>query len=149
MRMTDGLTSSATDEWTTPKDLFDELNSEFTFSLDVASTDDNALCEVHYTKDDDGLSQEWTGAVWCNPPYGREIGKWIAKAASTHEGGVVVCLVPARTDTSWWHDYAIKASEIRFIRGRLRFGDSKNCAPFPSAILVFDDRQKRYWRVSK
>ena len=147
MRMTDGLTSSATDEWATPKDLFDELNSEFTFSLDVASTDDNALCEVHYTKDDDGLSQKWTGSVWCNPPYGREIGKWIAKAASTHEGGVIVCLVPARTDTAWWHDYATKATEVRFIRGRLHFGDGKGCAPFPSAVLIFDDRQKRYWRV--
>ena len=84
---TSGMKSSATPEWSTPRDLFDELDAEFHFDLDVASTDENALCEKHYTKDDDGLSNEWTGSVWCNPPYGREIGKWMRKAAESNWGG--------------------------------------------------------------
>lgn len=89
---TSGMKSSATPEWSTPRDLFDELNAEFHFDLDVASTDENALCEKHYTKDDDGLSNEWTGSVWCNPPYGREIGKWMRKAAESNWGGLLFAL---------------------------------------------------------
>lgn len=145
---TSGMRSSESGEWTTPRDLFDELDAEFHFDLDAASTDENALCARHYTKTQDGLRQPWSGAVWCNPPYGREIGKWVRKAATDNEGGVSVLLVPARTDTAWWHDWIVgHATEVRFIRGRLRFGDSKASAPFPSAVVVYDKRPTRYWAV--
>ena len=132
-----GLFSSKTDLWATPQTFFDKVNNEFNFTLDVCATDDNAKCDKYYTKDDDGLAQEWSGVCWCNPPYGRGISDWIKKASEAE--ATVVCLVPARTDTAWWHDYAMKATDIRFIRGRLKFGDSKNSAPFPSALLVFDN----------
>ena len=146
---TSGMRSSASNEWTTPHDLFDELDAEFGFDLDVASTHGNALCERHFTAEDDGLSQPWEDAhVWCNPPYGREIPKWMRKAAETAGRGCVVCLVPARTDTAWWHDWvAGKATEVRFIRGRLKFGGSESGAPFPSAIVVYDKRPRRWWAV--
>lgn len=84
---TDGMRSSLSDEWTTPRDLFEELDAEFHFDLDAASTDENALCERHYTKEDDGLSLKWDGNVWCNPPYGRSIGAWMEKAATSDAGG--------------------------------------------------------------
>lgn len=145
---TSGMRSSNSDEWSTPPQIFEELDAEFHFTLDVASTDGNALCERHYTKSDDGLSQPWTGSVWCNPPYGRKIGRWLRKAALENDGGVTVCLVPARTDTAWWHDWVVgHASEVRFIRGRLKFGDSNASAPFPSAVVVYDKRPGRYWVV--
>lgn len=129
--------SSATDMWATPQDFFDALNAEFGFTLDVCATADNAKCARFYTQTDDGLSQPWEGVCWMNPPYGRTIGRWMRKAyESSQQGATVVCLVPARTDTAWWHDYAVKG-EVRFIRGRLKFGGSKNSAPFPSAVVVF------------
>ena len=149
MTFTEGLRSSNSAEWATPRALFDALNSEFHFTLDVASTDENTLCTDHYTAAQDGLAQEWPGAVWCNPPYGSQIGAWLRKASETKQGGVVVCLIPARTDTRWWHEYVTQASEVRFIRGRLKFGNSDKCAPFPSAIAIFDDRPRGYWRVCK
>lgn len=128
--------SSATDLWSTPQNFFDKLHGEFCFDLDVCSTHENAKVQKHFTKEDDGLSQQWSGVCWMNPPYGREIGAWMRKAHESAMGGaVVVCLVPARTDTKWWHDYAIQ-HEVRFIRGRLKFGDAKNSAPFPSAVVV-------------
>jgi phage N-6-adenine-methyltransferase len=103
----------------------------------VCADDHNAKCKRYFTKEQDGLVQNWQGSVWCNPPYGKEIGKWLKKAYESYlDGARVVLLVPARTDTAWWHDYAMKG-EIRFIRGRLKFGDSKNSAPFPSAVIVF------------
>lgn len=145
--ITTGLTSSLSDEWTTPRDLFQDLNSEFAFTLDVASTHENALCEHHFTKDENGLTQTWAGNVFCNPPYGKQIAAWMKKAAETNEGGVVVCLVPARTDTAWWHDYVTQATEVRFLRGRLKFGGGKQAAPFPSAIVIYDKRPKKYWKV--
>ena len=126
--------SSKTDMWSTPQDLFDSLNTEHGFTLDVCATPDNAKCERFFTKDDDGLSQPWDGVCWMNPPYGRKIGKWMKKACEC--GATVVCLVPARTDTAWWHDYAMKG-RITFLRGRLKFGGHKNSAPFPSAVVVF------------
>lgn len=129
--------SSATDNWATPQHFYDELNAEFGFELDVCADHENAKAAKYYTKEIDGLSQEWPGVVWCNPPYGREIGKWIAKAyESSLSGSTVVMLIPARTDTKYWHEYVIKG-EIRFIRGRLKFGSSKNSAPFPSAVVIF------------
>lgn len=124
-------------EWSTPQDLYDELNQEFGFTLDVAATPENAKCERYFTRKDDGLSQSWAGNVcWMNPPYGREIGRWMRKAFQESREATVVCLVPARPDTRWWHDSATQG-EIRFLRGRLKFGGCKNAAPFPSAIVVF------------
>jgi phage N-6-adenine-methyltransferase len=129
--------SSNSDRWETPQKLFDELNQKYNFELDVCALPENAKCENYFTPEVDGLKQDWTGVCWMNPPYGREIGKWMKKALeSSRNGAIVVCLVPARTDTAWWHDYAMKG-EIEFIRGRLKFGNSKNSAPFPSAIVVF------------
>ena len=129
--------SSATDLWATPAKLYDELNSEFKFTLDVCATIENAKCKKFFTVDDDGLSQEWEGVCWMNPPYGRTIGAWMEKAyRSSLKNATVVCLVPSRTDTNWWHDFAMMG-EIRFIKGRLRFGGHKNLAPFPSAVVIF------------
>lgn len=129
--------SSATDLWATPQDFFDKLNAEFGFTLDVCASPENAKCERYFTKADDGLTQLWTGICWMNPPYGREIGKWMRKARESNAtGATVVCLVPARTDTAWWHEYAMHG-EIRFIRGRLKFGGHKNSAPFPCAVVIF------------
>lgn len=130
--------SSASDEWPTPQDFFDKCNAEFgPLDLDVCATAENAKCPRYFTKADDGLAQVWSGRVWMNPPYGREIGAWMAKAwRSSQAGALVVCLVPARTDTAWWHDYAAKGA-VRFIRGRLKFGGHKNSAPSPSALVVF------------
>jgi phage N-6-adenine-methyltransferase len=129
--------SSATDNWATPQAFFDKLNAEFNFDLDVCADDVNAKCGRFFTKEQDGLAQTWEGVVWMNPPYGKEIGKWMSKAVeSWKEGATVVCLVPSRTDTAWWHDYATQG-EIRFIRGRLKFGNSKTPAPFPSAVIVY------------
>lgn len=134
--------SSRFDEWTTPKELFRSLDSVYNFETDLCATHENALCSRYYTKEQDGLAQEWTGVCWMNPPYGRQVGKWMRKAyESARRGATVVCLVPARTDTAWWHDYAAKG-KVTFIRGRLRFGGSNNNAPFPSAIIVFDKEAK-------
>ena len=130
--------SSATDQWATPQNFFDKCNKEFgPFTLDVCADDTNAKCTKFFSKEDDGLQQKWEGVCWMNPPYGREIGKWMEKAyLSWQEGATVVCLVPARTDTAWWHNYAMKG-EVIFIRGRLKFGGSKNSAPFPSALVIY------------
>ena len=136
--MTSGMMSSLTDEWPTPRYVFDKLNEEFHFDLDVCADDFNHKCERYYTKEIDGLSQEWKGICWMNPPYGRTIGQWVKKAYESSRGGVVVvCLLPARTDTKWWKEYVMKASELRFISGRVKFGDSKQGAPFPSVIAIF------------
>lgn len=130
--------SSATDEWETPQEFFNLVDSEFHFTLDVCASHENTKCERYFTKDDDGLKQEWAGVCWMNPPYGRKISHWIKKAyESSLAGATVVCLLPARTDTRWWHDYIQGKAEVRFIRGRLKFGGSKNSAPFPSVIVVF------------
>jgi phage N-6-adenine-methyltransferase len=129
--------SSATDQWATPQDFFDRLHAEFGFTLDVCASPENAKAPDYYTAEVDGLKQEWRGICWMNPPYGRVIGLWMRKAwESALAGATVVCLVPARTDTAWWHNYAMRG-EIRYVRGRLKFGDSKNVAPFPCAVVVF------------
>lgn len=132
--------SSKTNEWSTPQDFFDELDKEFNFTLDPCSTSENAKCAKYFTAEDDGLKQDWSNdVVFMNPPYGREIKHWIKKAYEEHMiGATVVCLIPSRTDTTYWHDYIFgKASDIRFLRGRLKFGDSKNSAPFPSAVIIY------------
>jgi site-specific DNA-methyltransferase (adenine-specific) len=127
-------------EWETPPDLFRQLDNEFRFALDVAASRTNALCPAYITKDRDALSRSWNGwgAVWCNPPYGREIGRWVQKAfEEAQKGCTVVMLIPARTETTYWHDYVMHAAEIRFMRGRLRFSGALIDAPFPSAVVVF------------
>lgn len=132
--------SSATDNWATPQDFFDKLNAEFHFDLDVCADESNHKCDTYYTKEQDGLSQPWTGTVWCNPLYGREIGSWVRRALfASVAGATVVMLIPARTDTRWFHDYIYKRDnvEVRFIKGRLKFGNGKNSAPFPSMVVVF------------
>ena len=135
---TELMFSSKTDLWETPKDLFDKLNNEFHFTLDVCATPENAKCEEFYTKEQDGLKQPWKGTVWCNPPYGRQIGEWVRRGFfASRSGNTVVMLLPARTDTRWFHEYIYGKAEIRFIRGRLKFGGSKNSAPFPSMVVVF------------
>ena len=137
---TELMFSSKTDLWETPQDLFDKLNNEFQFTLDVCATPENAKCDKFYTEEQDGLEHPWKGTVWCNPPYGRGIGQWGRRALfASVSGATVVMLLPARTDTKWFHDYIYKRNnvEIRFIRGRLKFGGSKNSAPFPSMVVVY------------
>lgn len=130
--------SQATDEWATPQWLFDKLNEEFHFTLDVCANEDNAKCKTFFSKVQDGLQQQWDGVIWCNPPYGRQIKQWVKKASeAAASGNTVVMLIPARTDTEWFHEYVYGKAEIRFIRGRVKFGDSKNSAPFPSMVCVF------------
>lgn len=132
--------SSHSTEWETPQYLFDKLNVKYKFNLDVCATSKNAKCNKYYTIEDNGLKQEWIGNCWMNPPYGREIGKWIKKAyESSLNGAIIVCLIPSRTDTQWWHDYVMRADKIIYIKGRLKFGNHKNSAPFPSAIVIFDN----------
>lgn len=130
--------SSKTDLWSTPQDFFNAVSAEFgPFDLDVCATPKNAKCVNYFNLAQDGLLQMWHGTIWMNPPYGRNIGKWVKKAyESSQEGATVVCLLPARTDTAWWHNWAIKG-QIRFLRGRLKFGGSKHSAPFPSALVIF------------
>ena len=133
--------SSKTSEWETPQDFFDKLNEEFNFTLDPCATPQNAKCKKFYTIKEDGLKQNWQGeTVFCNPPYGRAIKDWVRKCyeESKKPNTIVVMLIPARTDTSYFHDYIYKkARDIRFVRGRLKFGNSKNSAPFPSMVVVF------------
>lgn len=129
--------SSAKDDWTTPKDLFEALDSEFHFTVDLCADDKNHLCEKYYTKKNSGLDADLSGeVVFCNPPYGRKAtSEWIKKCAES--GTTVVMLLPARTDTIAFHEYIYNKAEIRFIKGRLRFGNAQNAAPFPSMIVIF------------
>lgn len=136
---TELMFSSKKDDWTTPKDLFNKLNDEFDFTVDLCASHDNALCWRYYTKENSGLDADLTGErVFCNPPYGRkETALWIKKCA-TCGADVAVMLIPARTDTAAFHDYIYGKAEIRFLRGRLKFGGStNNAAPFPSMIVIF------------
>ena len=139
--ITKGMFTSNTPEWATPQAFFDNLNNEFHFELDIAASEDNHKCERYYTKDTDGLAHQddWYGTIWCNPPYGREIGKWV-EACARYRGGQCVMLLPARTDTRWFHDYIYNdpKADIRFIKGRLHFNESKEAAPFPSMIVIFN-----------
>ena len=131
-----GLFSSATDQWSTPQAFFDKLNAEFSFTLDVCASEENHKCATWYSKEIDGLSRDWGGEVaWMNPPYGREIKAWVKKAYESNT--LVVGLLPARTDTAWFWDYVHGKAEIRFIRGRIKFGGQKNSAPFPSMIVIW------------
>ena len=140
--MNEAMFSSQRTDWETPKELFDELDREFHFTLDPASTDENAVCKKHFTPREDGLTQSWHGeTVFCNPPYGRDLPVWIEKAATeARKGATVVMLIPARTDTKAFHDFIYGKAEIRFLKGRLKVGlggVSSDAAPFPSMVVVF------------
>lgn len=125
------------EDWETPKDLFDKLDADFHFTLDVAASSHNAKCARYFTKGDDAMTQKWSGTCWLNPPYGRDIGAWIKLAyEQSLAGATVVCLVPSRTCAAWWHDYAMKG-EVRFIRRRVKFVGAPYNAPFPSAVIIF------------
>lgn len=135
----EAMFSSNTAEWATPQAFFDELDKEFKFTLDPCATPQNAKCARYFTKEVDGLAQSWSGeTVFCNPPYGRDLRKWVEKAyaETANEGTIVVMLIPARTDTQYFHDYIYGKHEVRFVRGRLHFNESKAGAPFPSMIVV-------------
>lgn len=146
--MNKALLSSEKMDWRTPKGFFEALDREFRFVLDAAATAENAKCSRYFTPVEDGLSQSWNvgGAVFCNPPYGREIGKWVKKAYEefVRGGETIVLLIPARTDTSYFHDYIYGKAEIRFLRGRLKFEDENgvamNPAPFPSMVVIYKRR---------
>lgn len=139
--------SSMNDTWSTPISFFNKVSKEFIFTLDAAALQSSALCSKWYgpnhpeEKRRDAFSQDWhqdadDGAIWLNPPYGKTIKEWMKKAdEESKKGATVVCLVPSRTDTAWFHDYCIH-HEVRYIRGRLKFGNAKNAAPFPSALIV-------------
>lgn len=133
--------SSKSDEWATPRDFFDSLNREFRFTLDPCASQFNHKCEKYYTVFDDGLKQDWSGeSVFVNPPYSN-VKEWAKKCKQEGQkpNTKVVLLIPSRTDTRYWHDYCMSATEMLFVKGRLKFGDQKNSAPFPSVVLVWDN----------
>ena len=135
--------SSNSNEWATPQEFFDALDARYHFTLDPCATKENAKCKKFYTIAEDGLLQDWGGeCVFCNPPYGRDIAKWVEKAYNETKkpNTKVVMLIPARTDTSYWHEWIFPhATHIDFVRGRIKFGNSKNPAPFPSAVVEFQN----------
>ena len=143
---TDVMFSSKTDLWATPMDFFKKLDNEFHFSLDPCANNENHKCDKFFTKEMNGLSQDWSGeTVFCNPPYGRQIKDWVKKChdEAMKPNTTVVMLIPARTDTQYFHDYIYHCAEIRFIKGRLKFGNSKNSAPFPSMVVIFDKNRNQ------
>lgn len=136
---TKAIWSSNSDEWATPQDFYNKLDEEFDFDLDPCANDANHKTKEYFSTDDDGLSKNWGGhRVFCNPPYS-QISKWVKKCyEEAHKPGtIVVLLIPSRTDTRYFHDYILHRSEVRFVKGRLKFGDSKNTAPFPSMVVIF------------
>ena len=138
MTLNRGMMSSNSDEWTTPIELFDELHNRFIFDLDAAATDENHLLDRYYTKETDGLRQSWEWRrVFCNPPYSK-INLWAAKfCMEAGRARLIVALIPARTDTRWFQSIMESADKIVFLRGRLKFSNSKNSAPFPSALAIW------------
>lgn len=137
------LFSSAKDDWETPAWLFGLLDAEFNFTLDAAANPANTKCARYWTQEDDGLAQPWEGQVWCNPPYSRGVGVWIAKAAAeAAKGATVVLLLPARTDTRWFHDHVLGTAEVRLVKGRLKFGGAESAAPFPSMVCIWHPRRQ-------
>lgn len=130
--------SSNSNEWPTPQYFFDRLNEEFSFTLDPCADSSNAKCARYFTQEEDGLTKHWDGVVFMNPPYGDQLSKWMRKAfEESRRGATVVCVVPSRTDAVWWHTFAMRASEIRFVKGRLSFGDSAGVAPFATSVVIF------------
>lgn len=134
--------SSKSDQWATPKEFYDLLNQEFQFTLDPCADYANHKCDKFFTKEIDGLKQDWNNEnVFCNPPYGREMGIWVKKCYDEvmikKRCNIAVMLIPARTDTRWFHDYIYNNAEIRFIKGRLKFGGAKYNAPFPCMVVIY------------
>ena len=148
MSINTGLFTSDRPDWETPAELFALYDAQYHFTLDVCATANNAKCKHFFTVEDDGLRQSWAGEVcWCNPPYGREVGAWVEKAA--HEmtrTKLIAVLLPARTDTAWWHDYVAPFASIDFLRGRVRFVGADSSAPFPSAVAIYGIGTKICWR---
>lgn len=147
---TDLMFSSEKQDFSTPQLLFNQLNNEFDFDLDVCAHEGNKKLDNYYSEEDNALEQPWKYSSFCNPPYKRGVqDKFIEKAyIESLKGSRVVCLIPSRTDTKSWNNYVMKAEEIRFIKGRLKFSDSKNAAPFPSAIVIFNNHNNKYPKVS-
>jgi phage N-6-adenine-methyltransferase len=143
MTINPALFASASDEWPTPSAFFAELNRRYQFTLDPCATAENAKCATYFTREDDGLKQDWgTHRVFCNPPYGRVIGQWARKCYGASQGGaLVVLLVPARTCTRWFHDWVCGKARIEFVSGRLRFGAAKADAPFPSLLAIYSPEE--------
>lgn len=140
--MNKALFSSNRQDWETPPDFFKKYDDVFRFTLDACATPQNAKCGKYYTKDDDGLTKDWKDhRVWCNPPYGREIARWVKKAHDEAEKSntTVVMLLPARTDTAWFHDYILGQAAIEFVRGRIKFVGASSAAPFPSMVVIFGE----------
>ena len=138
-----GMMTSNSNEWATPKLFYEELNKEFNFTLDPCSTDENHKCEKYYTIKENGLIQDWgENIVFCNPPYGTAIKQWVKKCYEENKKNniTIVMLIPARTDTTYFHEYIYNKAEIRFIKGRLKFNDGKNPAPFPSMLVIYRKR---------
>lgn len=131
--------SQKTDRWASPDAVFQTANAEFGFTLDACALPENAKCSAFFTPDDDGLLQPWQGVVWCNPPYGNRISDWVQKAfREAHNGVKTVMLLPSKTDVLWFHNWVLGKAEIRFLKGRLRFGGSKHGAPFASMLVIFN-----------
>jgi phage N-6-adenine-methyltransferase len=137
--LNESMFSSKKQDWETPKDFFDELDKEFNFEFDVCANEKNSKLPFFFTPEDNALTKPWFGRCWMNPPYGREIKDWVKKAyeESRKPGTMVVALLPARTDTKWFHEYIYGKAEIRFIKGRLKFVGAEHFAPFPSMIVIW------------
>lgn len=132
---------SKTVEWPTPLELFAPLNDEFGFDVDVAATAENAKCAKFWTKEDNGLVQPWGKRNWMNPPYGKDVPKWLARALDeSKRGNTTVCLIPARTNTVWFHDLCLNEAEVRFVKGRPKFGDADHGLPLPLAVVIYRPR---------
>ena len=132
-----GMMKGGSGEWSTPRWLFEEWNKKYKFTIDVCASIKNRKCDRYIDKKTDALFQKWIGTIWMNPPYGRDVIKWVRKAYRTFESGhTVVCLLPASTDTKWFHEFCLRGN-VTFLRGRVKFGGSKRTAPFPSMIVEF------------
>lgn len=142
-----GLFTSQKDDWETPKDFFEKIDAHFDFEWDLAASNSNNKCSKFFTKENSALKEDWGGLngwLWCNPPYGKELRHWVRKASESCAN--VVMLIPARTDTSYWHDYIFDKAKVVFLRGRLKFeinGEPKDAAPFPSALVIFKNKERK------
>jgi phage N-6-adenine-methyltransferase len=131
-------------EWETPQDFFNIINQVYKFDIDVCATRENTKCKKYFTPELDGLAQDWIGTIWCNPPYGREVEKWVQKAHESHkQGAVIVMLLPSRTDTKWIHKYVFGSAQVIFLKGRLKFENSYSSAPFPSILAIWGGEEKQ------
>lgn len=146
---------SVRQDWDTPDSVFLPLDAEFHFTLDLAASEKNARCDRYFSKEIDGLQQAWHGTCWLNPPFGDKSSKmvdWIKKAwhDTQHDPDLtVVMLIPARTNTKWFHDYCMKAAEVRFIKGRPKFGDASHGLPQPLVIIVFKKSDKTVFKTQE